>query len=42
KSTSLRSLLLSRLSQPQQSADPLGLRAITDPRPPSLEYRWMP
>jgi protease-4 len=42
ESTSLRALLLSRLQAPQQPADPLGLRAITDPRPPQLEYRWMP
>lgn len=42
ESTSLRALLLSRLSAPQQPADPLGLRAITDPQPPRLEYRWLP
>lgn len=42
ESTSLRSLLLSRLSEPQAPADPLGLRAITDPQPPRLEYRWLP
>lgn len=41
-STSLRSLLLSRLAAPQQPADPLGLRAVTEPRPPQLEYRWLP
>lgn len=41
-SASLRSLLLSRLAAPQQPADPLGLRAITDPQPPRLEYRWVP
>lgn len=41
-STSLRSLLLSRLAAPQQPADPLGLRAITERRPPQLEYRWLP
>jgi protease-4 len=40
-STSLRSLLLSRLAMPQQSADPLGLRAISEPKPPQLEYRWI-
>jgi protease-4 len=42
ESTSLRSLLLSRLAAPQQPADPLGLRAITEPQPPQLEYRWTP
>ncbi|HMQ31718.1 MAG TPA: signal peptide peptidase SppA [Chloroflexaceae bacterium] len=41
-SSSLRALLLGRLAAPQQPADPLGLRAITDPRPPRLEYRWIP
>lgn len=41
-STSLRSLLLTRLAGPQAPADPLGLRAITDPQPPRLEYRWVP
>jgi protease IV len=38
---SLRSLLLARLG-PQPPADPLGLRQITDPPPPTLEYRWVP
>jgi protease-4 len=38
---SLRSLLLAQLA-PQQPADPLGLRQITDPPPPMLEYRWVP
>lgn len=42
ESTSLRALLLSRLAAPQQPADPLGLRAVTDPQPPQLEYRWLP
>lgn len=42
ESTSLRALLLSRLAAPQQPADPLGLRTITEPRPPQLEYRWVP
>lgn len=42
ESTSLRSLLLSRLATPQAPADPLGLRAIMDPQPPRLEYRWLP
>lgn len=42
ESASLRSLLISRLSAPQQPADPLGLRAITSPQPPRLEYRWVP
>lgn len=42
ENTSLRALLLSRLSEPQQPADPLGLRSVTTPQPPRLEYRWMP
>ncbi len=41
-SSSLRSLLLSRLSAPQATSDPLGLRTITDPPAPVLEYRWRP
>ncbi|WP_129629778.1 signal peptide peptidase SppA [Candidatus Oscillochloris fontis] len=41
-SSSLRSLLLSRLSAPQATSDPLGLRSITDPPAPVLEYRWRP
>lgn len=39
---SLRSLLMARLAQPQAPADPLGLRAITEPQTPRLEYRWLP
>jgi protease-4 len=39
---SLRSLLLSRLAAPQQPVDPLGLRQLTDPPAPQLEYRWLP
>ncbi|NTV64868.1 MAG: signal peptide peptidase SppA [Oscillochloris sp.] len=39
---SLRSLLLSRLAAPQAQADPLGLRAVTNPVAPQLEYRWRP
>lgn len=39
---SLRSLLLSRLAAPQQPADPLGLRQLTEPPAPRLEYRWVP
>lgn len=42
QSSSLRALLASRLAAPQQPTDPLGIRAITDPQPPRLEYRWMP
>ena len=42
ESTSLRALLLSRLATPQAPADPLGLRQLTDPQPPRLEYRWLP
>lgn len=42
RSSSLRALLMSRLAAPQQPADPLGLRTITDPRTPQLEYRWIP
>lgn len=42
ESSSLRALLASRLSAPQQPADPLGLRAITAPQVPRLEYRWVP
>ena len=42
ESTSLRSLLLSRLAAPQAPADPLGLRQLTEPQPPRLEYRWVP
>ncbi|NJN16277.1 MAG: signal peptide peptidase SppA [Oscillochloris sp.] len=41
ESTSLRALLLSRLQAPAAPADPLGLRQITEPAPPRLEYRWM-
>lgn len=42
ESTSLRALLLSRLAAPQAPADPLGLRNVTNPPPPRLEYRWAP
>lgn len=42
RAASLRSLLLSRLAAPQAQADPLGLRAITSPPAPRLEYRWLP
>jgi protease-4 len=42
ESGSLRSLLLSRLAAPQQPADPLGLRQLTAPAAPRLEYRWVP
>ena len=42
RSSSLRSLLLSRLAAPQAPADPLGLRQLTAPQPPRLEYRWVP
>jgi protease-4 len=42
ESTSLRSLLLARLNQPVAPADPLGLRAVTNPPTPQLEYRWLP
>jgi protease-4 len=42
RSSSLRSLLLSRLAGPQVQPDPLGLRAITAPPTPELEYRWRP
>jgi protease-4 len=42
ESSSLRALLTSRLAASQQPADPLGLRAITEPEPPRLEYRWIP
>lgn len=42
RSSSLRSLLLSRLAAPQVQSDPLGLREITNPPTPQLEYRWRP
>jgi protease-4 len=42
QSSSLRALLASRLMAPAQPADPLGVKAITDPQPPRLEYRWVP
>lgn len=42
ESSSLRALLLSRLAEPQAPVDPLGLRTITSPAPPRLEYRWAP
>lgn len=42
ESSSLRSLLLSRLAEPSAPADPLGLRNVTNPPPPRLEYRWAP
>jgi protease-4 len=42
RSSSLRSLLLSRLAAPQAQPDPLGLRSITSPPAPQLEYRWRP
>lgn len=42
RSNSLRALLESRLAAPQQPVDPLGLRTLTDPQPPRLEYRWIP
>ncbi|WP_129675391.1 signal peptide peptidase SppA [Candidatus Chloroploca sp. Khr17] len=42
QSSSLRSLLLSRLSAPQQPVDPLGLRVLTEREPVKLEYRWAP
>jgi protease IV len=42
RSTSLRALLTSQLAAAQAPADPLGLRAITDPPAPLLEYRWIP
>lgn len=42
-SGSLRSILLNQLELSQrQQADPLGLRAVTQPQPPRLEYRWIP
>ncbi|PDW03703.1 signal peptide peptidase SppA [Candidatus Viridilinea mediisalina] len=39
---SLRSILMSNLEQPQAPNDPLGLRVLTDPPVPILEYRWQP
>ncbi|MBX0331006.1 signal peptide peptidase SppA [Oscillochloris sp. ZM17-4] len=42
RSSSLRALLLSRLAAPQAQADPLGLRAVTSPPAPQMEYRWRP
>ncbi len=42
RSSSLRALLAARLAAPQQQADPLGLRALTNPPTPQLEYRWLP
>ncbi|GAB4427076.1 MAG: hypothetical protein OHK0015_08570 [Chloroflexi bacterium OHK40] len=42
ESTSLRALLLSRLSAPPAPTDPLGLRTIATPPTPRLEYRWVP
>lgn len=42
ESSSLRALLLSRLAEPQAPADPLGLRTLTEPQAPRLEYRWIP
>lgn len=39
----LASLLLSSMrQQQQQAADPLGVRSLTNPPPPRLEYRWIP
>ncbi len=40
-SGSLRALLLNRLEQQQQPSDPLGLRALIQPRGPVLEYRMI-
>lgn len=42
RSSSLRALLAARLAAPSTQADPLGLRAITSPPTPHLEYRWLP
>lgn len=42
RSSSLRALLTSRLAAQQAPADPLGLRALTEPEAPRLEYRWLP
>lgn len=42
RSSSLRALLASQLAASQAPADPLGLRTITDPPTPLLEYRWIP
>jgi protease-4 len=41
-SESFRDLLLGNLSQSQKPADPLGLRAIAQPQPPKVEYRFVP
>ncbi len=41
-SNSLQSLLLSKLEERQQPADPLGIREITQQQVPSLEYRMLP
>lgn len=41
ESTSLRALLLSRLQEPVVPVDPLGLRQLSEPAPPRLEYRWV-
>ncbi|MCU0491880.1 MAG: signal peptide peptidase SppA [Chloroflexaceae bacterium] len=40
--SSLAALLEARLAQPQPQADLLGVRALTDPPAPRLEYRWVP
>jgi protease-4 len=39
---SLRDILVGAATQSRQQADPLGLRAITEPQAPKLEYRLVP
>jgi protease-4 len=39
---SFQDLLLSSLEQSQRPADPLGLRTLTEPQQPRLEYRMVP
>jgi protease-4 len=42
QNVSLSDLLLSSLEQSQQPPDPLGLRNLTEPQAPRLEYRMVP
>lgn len=39
---SLRALLEAHLAAKQAQTDPLGLRMLTNPPMPQLEYRWLP
>jgi len=39
---SFQDLLLSKLEQSQRPPDPLGLRTLTEPQEPRLEYRMVP